>query len=235
MFKDLPLDSKPREKLLKKGVFSLTDAELLAILLRTGTEGKDVLQMAHELLQPPPIGFGGMAGLLHASADDLGKIKGLGPAKRAEIMAVVELAKRALAQTLGERDVMSSIDSVKHYLQLHLSHKKHEVFAVLFLDSKHHLLGLEELFQGSVNEANVYPREILVRALHHNATALVLCHNHPSGHLQPSMTDIELTHTLQNGLDWVDIQVLDHIIVGQGGAVSMAELALLLPYPLKKM
>jgi len=149
--KDLPPDARPREKLLARGPGALSDAELLALLLRTGLAGKGVLQLAQELLD----GFGGMAGLLHASADDLKRIKGLGPAKRAELVAVLELARRALAEQLRERAALDTPQAVKDYLQLHLAHKKHESFAVLFLDNQHKLLALEELFRGTLAQLSV--------------------------------------------------------------------------------
>ncbi len=230
--KDLPADAQPREKLLARGPAALADAELLAILLRTGIVGKGVLQLAQELLEPPAQdpttgqptgGFGGIAGLLHTSAADLERIKGLGPAKRAELVAVLELARRALAQQLREREVFDSPQAVKHYLQLHLAAKAHEVFAVLFLDSQHRLLAMEELFRGTLTQTSVYPREVVLRALHHQAAAVVLAHNHPSGSVQPSRADEALTQTLKAALALVDVRVLDHVIVAPGQALSMAE------------
>ena len=220
--KDLPPDARPREKLIARGPGALSDVELLALLLRTGMAGKGVLQMAQELLDEST-GFGGIAGLLHATADDLKRIKGLGPAKRAELVAVLELARRALAEQLKERAALSSPEAVKHYLQLHLGAKKHEVFAVLFLDSQHRLLALEELFRGTLTQTSVYPREVVLRALHHHAAAVVLAHNHPSGEVQPSRADEALTHTLKAALALIDVRVLDHVIVGMGQALSMAE------------
>ena len=234
--KDLPPDAQPREKLLARGPAALADAELLAILLRTGIVGKGVLQMAQELLDPPVHdaatgkltgGFGGIAGLLHTSAEDLARIKGLGPAKRAELVAVLELARRALAQQLREREVFDSPDTVKHYVQLHLAAKGHEVFAVLFLDSQNRLLALEELFRGTLTQASVYPREVVLRALHHQAAAVVLAHNHPSGSVQPSRADEALTQTLKTTLALIDVRVLDHVIVAPGQALSMAEKGLM--------
>ena len=234
--KDLPPDAQPREKLLARGPGALADAELLAILLRTGMVGKGVLQLAQELLDPPTLdattrkvtgGFGGIAGLLHTSSDDLARIKGLGPAKRAELVAVMELARRALAQQLREREAFDSPDAVKQYLQMHLAHKGHEVFAVLFLDSQNRLLALEEMFRGTLTQTSVYPREVVLRALHHHAAAVVLAHNHPSGSVQPSRADEALTQTLKTTLALVDVRVLDHIIVAPGQALSMAEKGLL--------
>jgi DNA repair protein RadC len=224
--KDLPPDARPREKLLARGPGALSDAELLALLLRTGIRGKGVLQLAQELLEVKT-GFDGMAGLLHASADDLKRIKGLGPAKRAELVAVLELARRALAQQLREREGFDSPGAVKHYLQLQLAARPHEVFAVLFLDAQNRLLALEELFRGTLTQTSVYPREVVLRALHHRAGAVVLAHNHPSGSVEPSRADEALTHTLKAALALVDVRVLDHVIVGTGQALSMAERGLL--------
>ncbi len=222
--KDLPPDARPREKLLARGPGALSDAELLALLLRTGTVGRGVLMMAQELLDQ----FHGISGLLHAGLDDLKKFKGLGgPAKRAELVAVLELARRALAEQLREREVFSTPDAVKHYLQLHLAQRGHEVFAVLFLDSQNRLLALEELFRGTLTQTSVYPREVVLHALQHKAAAVVLAHNHPSGTVQPSRADEALTQTLKAALALVDVRVLDHVIVGQGQALSMAEKGLL--------
>lgn len=226
--KDLPPDARPREKLLARGAAALSDVELLAILLRTGMAGKGVLQMAQELLQLPSNGgFDGIAGLLHATADDLKRIKGLGPAKRAEIVAVLELARRAMAQKLQERTVFNDPQALKHYLQLHLAGKAHEVFAVLFLDASFRLLAMEELFRGTLTQTSVYPREVVLRALHHQAASVVLAHNHPSGSVQPSPADEALTHNLRAALALIDVRVLDHIVVATGEAFSMAEKGML--------
>lgn len=218
--KDLPPDARPREKLLARGPGALSDAELLALLLRTGTAGRGVLQMAQEVLDA----FGGIAGLLHAGADDLRRVKGLGgPAKRAELLAVLELARRALAQQLKQRAVFDSPAAVKDYLQLHLAQRTHEVFAVLFLDSQHRLIALEELFRGTLTQTSVYPREVVLRALHHHAAAVVLAHNHPSGSVQPSRADEAITQALKAALALIDVRVIDHVIVAPGEALSMAE------------
>lgn len=228
---DLPPDARPREKLLARGPGALSDVELLALLLRTGIKGKGVLQMAHELLQiksaDNPNGFDGFAGLLHASANDLKGVKGLGPAKRAELLGVLELARRATAQQLRERTVFATPEAVKHYLQLHLAAKAHEVFAVMFLDVQNRLLAMEELFSGTLTQTSVYPREVVLRALHHQASAVVLAHNHPSGTVQPSRADEHLTQTLKSTLALIDVRVLDHVIVAPGQALSMAERGLL--------
>ena len=218
--KGLPADARPREKLLQRGPTALSDAELLALLLRTGVQGKNVIQLAQELVDK----FGGIAGLLHSGAKALEDVKGLGPAKRAELMAVVELARRALAQELKERPLFDSPTAVAQYLQLHLGHKPHEVFAVLFLDSQHRLLALEELFRGTLSKTSVYPREVVLRALHHHAAAVVLAHNHPSGEATPSQADQTLTQTLKAALGLVDVRVLDHFIVTAHACRSMAEI-----------
>ena len=222
--KDLPADARPREKLLARGPGALSDAELLALLLRTGTAGRGVLQMAQEVLQT----FGGIAGLLHAGADDLKRVKGLGgSAKRAELMAVLELARRALAEQLKERAAFDSAAAVKDYLQLHLAARPHEVFAVLFLDAQHKLIALEELFRGTLTQTSVYPREVVLRALHHHAAAVILAHNHPSGGVQPSRADEAITQQLKSALALIDVRVLDHVIVAPGQALSMAEKGLI--------
>ena len=220
--KDLPAEARPREKLLARGPQALSDVELLAILLRTGMAGKNVFQLSEELLGPD-----GIAGLLQATVQSLQLVKGLGPAKQAELLAVFELARRALSQRLKEREAFHTPGAVKQYLQLQLAHKNHEVFAVLFLDSQNRLLALEELFRGTLSQTSVYPREVVLRALHHQAAAVVLSHNHPSGSVQPSRADEHLTQTLKAALALVDVRVLDHIIVGQGQALSMAEQSLL--------
>jgi len=219
-FKDLPAASRPREKLHARGAAALSDAELLALLLRTGVAGKNVLQLAHELLER----FGGVAGLLHTGLDDLKTVKGLGgTAKRAELSAVLELARRALAQQLRERTVLESPDAVKRYVQLHLAAQTHEVFAVLFLDAQHRLVAMEEMFRGTLTQASVYPREVVTRALQLHAAAVVLAHNHPSGCTEASRADELLTQSLKAALALVDVRVLDHVIVSQGQALSMAE------------
>lgn len=220
--KDLPLDARPREKLLARGPQALSDVELLAILLRTGMAGKNVFQLSEELLGPD-----GIAGLLNATVPSLQGVKGLGPAKQAELLAVFEMARRALSQRLKERQAFHTPGAVKQYLQLQLAHKNHEVFAVLFLDNQNRMLAMEELFRGTLSQTSVYPREVVMRALHHQAAAVVLSHNHPSGSVQPSRADEHLTQTLKASLALVDVRVLDHIIVGQGQALSMAEQGLM--------
>jgi DNA repair protein RadC len=223
LLKDIPEDARPREKLLARGPGALSDAELLALLLRTGLPGKNALQMGEELLKK----FGGVAGLLHTGADALQSIKGLGPAKRSEIMAVLELARRALTAQLKQQTLFDSPEAVRDYLQLQLGSRPHEIFAVMFLDSQHRLIVLEELFRGTLTQTSVYPREVVVRALALNAASVVLAHNHPSGTAQPSRADEALTQTLKAALALVDVRVLDHFVVTSTEAVSMAERGLL--------
>ncbi|MEJ6024221.1 RadC family protein [Ramlibacter sp. PS4R-6] len=224
MLKTLPADSRPREKLLARGAAALSDTELLALLLRTGTRERGVLQMADEVLQR----FGGIAGLLHTEPTALKAVSGLGgTAKRAELLAVMELARRAAAQQLKEREVFSSPDAVKRFLQLHLAHKAHEVFCVLFLDAQNRLVEMRELFHGTLTQTSVYPREVVKQALALHAASVVLAHNHPSGTVQPSRADEALTQTLKSALALIDVRVLDHVIVAPGDALSMAEKGLL--------
>ena len=223
LLKDIPQDARPREKLLARGPGALSDAELLALLLRTGLPGKNALQMGQELLNT----FGGVAGLLHTGPQALKSIKGLGPAKRAEIVAVLELARRALAEELKEKTVFSTPQAIRDYLQLQLGSRPYEVFAVLFLDAQHRLIALEELFRGTLAQTSVYPREVVVRALALNAASVVLAHNHPSGSAQPSRADEAITKTLKAALGLIDVQVLDHFVVTTSQATSMAEMGLL--------
>ena len=221
--KDLPASLRPREKLLERGPGALADAELLALLLRTGLKGTGVLQLAQQMLDE----FGGVAGLLHATPDDLRRVKGLGPAKRAELAAVIELSRRALAAQLAERPVFETPQMVKDYLRLHLADRPHEVFAVMLLDARHRLLAFEELFRGTLTQTSVYPREVVKRALALNASAVVLAHNHPSGVAEPSKADEYLTVTLKSALALVDVRVLDHLVVGRSDCVSFAERGLI--------
>ena len=224
MLKTLPADTRPREKLLARGACSLSDTELLALVLRTGTKQRGVLQMAGDVLQQ----FGGIAGLLHTAPAELKLVNGLGGnAKRAGLLAVMELARRAAGQQLKEREVFTSPDGVKRYLQLHLSALTHEVFAVLFLDSQNRLIEMRELFRGTLTQTSVYPREIVKQALALHAASVVLAHNHPSGTVQPSRADEALTQTLKSALALVDVRVLDHVIVAPGDALSMADKGLL--------
>jgi DNA repair protein RadC len=221
--KDLPTEMRPREKLLARGSAALSDVELLALLLRTGLPGHGVFELATQVLRD----FDGFAGLLQAEAADLKRIKGLGPAKRAEIAAVVEMARRALAEPLRAAPVFDAPNKVKDYVALHLGTRAQELFAVLFLDGQHRLLKLEPMFHGTLTQTSVYPREVARRALELNAGAVILAHNHPSGVAEPSRADEHLTQTLKSALQLVDVRVLDHLVVGQGTVLSFAERGLL--------
>ena len=223
MLKDLPPDARPREKMLARGPAALADTELLALLLRTGVRGTPVMQLASNLLDH----FSGLPGLLQASPDELRQVRGLGPAKRAEVCAVLELARRSLSQELAERPVFDSPDRVKQHLRLTIGHLPHEVFAVLFLDAQNRLMRLEEMFRGTLTQTSVYPREVVRRALELHAAAVVLAHNHPSGLAEPSRADEFLTTALKNALNLVDVRVLDHLVVGRTEVVSFAERGLL--------
>ena len=223
--KDLPAEQRPREKLLARGAGALADSELLALLLRTGYRGHGVFALAAQVLQT----CGGFAGLLAATPDTLRCIKGLGPAKRAELLAVTEMARRALAEGLRAAPVFDAPGKARDFLALQLGEGAQEVFAVLFLDGQHRLLQFEELFTGTLAQTSVYPREVVkrARALALNAGAVILRHNHPSGVAEPSRADEYLTQTLKSALQLVDVRVLDHLVVGRGQVVSFAERGLL--------
>jgi DNA repair protein RadC len=224
MLKDIPAQARPREKLLALGPGALADAELIALLLRTGFAGTSVLQLAQNLLDA----FGGLAGLLRAGPDELKRVKGLGgPAKRAEVAAVLELARRSVAGELAAKPVFDSPGKVKEFVALQLGARAHEVFAVLFLDAQSRLLTLEEMFRGTLTQTSVYPREVVKRALDLHAAAVILAHNHPSGAAEPSRADEYLTQTLKSALALVDVRVLDHLVVGSGSVVSFAERGLM--------
>ncbi|KXU34470.1 hypothetical protein AXE65_07315 [Ventosimonas gracilis] len=217
--KDWAEGERPREKLLEKGASSLSDAELLAIFLRTGVSGKTAVDLARHLLAE----FGSLRALLEADQAAFSAHLGLGPAKFAQLQAVLEMAKRYLAQQLARDDVLANPKCVRDYLTARLRHEPNEVFACLFLDSKHRVLAFERLFVGTVNAASVHPRQVIRRALAHNAAALILAHNHPSGSTEPSEADRSLTRRLKELLGWLDIRLLDHFIVGEGEPLSMAE------------
>jgi DNA repair protein RadC len=221
--KELPLATRPREKLLAHGPAALADAELLALMLRTGLPGEGVLQVAQRLLWE----FDGLAGLVFAGAPGLGRVRGLGPAKRAELAAVLEIARRALLQQLRQAPVFDAPQKVKDFVALRLGGLPHEVFAVLWLDAQHRLIDMQELFRGSLAQTSVYPREVLRQALGLNAGAAILAHNHPSGVAEPSRADEALTQSLVNALRLIEVRVLDHLVVGTGSVVSFAERGLM--------
>ena len=209
--------------MLARGPAALADAELLALLLRTGLPGQGVLQLAQSLLDR----FGGLAGLMHADVRGLDGVKGLGPAKRAEVAAVLEIARRVLAQQLAERPLFDSPQRVKDYLALNLRPLGHEAFALLFLDSQHRSIAFEVMFRGTLAHTSVHPREIVKRALALNAAAVVLAHNHPSGVAEPSRADEMVTQAVRAALQLVDVRVLDHLVVGADSVLSFAERGLM--------
>jgi len=220
---DWPVGERPREKLLTFGPSVLSDAELLAIFLRTGCAGKSAVDIARDLL----IKFGGLRPLLDAGKNEFCEARGMGPAKYAQLQAVMEMARRHLSEALQLGDAMSSAESAKQYVSAHLRHRKQEVFAVMFLDSQHRLLAFEEMFFGTIDGASVYPREIVKKALSHNAAAVILAHNHPSGVAEPSQADMRITERLQAALELVDVRVLDHFVVGNAEVLSFAQHGLL--------
>lgn len=221
--KDWPEGERPRERLLEQGPASLTDAELLAVILRTGTAGRTALDLGREALAR----FGGLSGLLAAPADRLIALDGLGPAKSAQLQAVLELARRSLREEVQHATALSSPDKVRAYLRITLSSRPHEVFMALFLDAQNRLIVADELFRGTLSQTSVYPREVVKRALAVNAGAVIFAHNHPSGVAEPSRSDELLTTSLRQALALVDVRVLDHLIVAGGDVLSFAERGLL--------
>ncbi|WP_404272641.1 DNA repair protein RadC [Vibrio cholerae] len=217
--KELPTESMPREKLLQRGPQSLSDAELLAIFLRTGTHGMNVLALADLLLRD----FGSLRALFCASKEQFCRHKGLGEAKFVQLQAVLEMTQRYLAETLKRGDALTSPQQTKLYLSSVLRDRQREAFYILFLDNQHRVIRDEILFEGTIDAASVYPREVVKRALHHNAAAVILAHNHPSGVAEPSKADRRITDRLRDALGLVEIRVLDHFVVGDGEVVSFAE------------
>ena len=220
---DWPADERPREKLLAKGTGALSDAELLAIFLRIGVKGKSAVDLARDLL----IRFGNLSSIFAASQTDISEVHGMGMSKYVQLQAIFEMVRRALGEDLRERDALSSPEQVRNYLRLQLGNLPHEIFVVLFLDAQNRLIGMEKLFAGTLTQTSVYPREVVKRALHHNAAAVVFAHNHPSGVAEPSRADEVLTRTLKESLALVDVKVLDHFVVAGNAALSFAERGLL--------
>jgi len=217
---DWPAGERPRERLLAHGAGALSDAELLAVLLRTGLPGKSAVELGRELLAR----FKGLSGLFAA---DLADVKGLGPAKRAQFEAAIELARRSLKDDLRSADALTSPGAVRDYLRLAIAEREHEVFVCLWLDAQHRVTACEELFRGTLTQTSVYPREIVKAALKANAAAVIFAHNHPSGAAQPSQADELLTRNLKEALALVDVKVLDHFVVAGHQALSFAERGLL--------
>lgn len=216
--RDWPEAERPREKLLARGAEALSDAELLAIFLRTGVAGKTAVDLARELIAE----FGGLRSLLQAERKAFCRAAGLGDAKFTQLQAVLEMGRRHLAESLARGEAFTSVEITQRFLAAHLRDYPHEVFAVLFLDTRHRMLAFEKLFHGTIDGASVHPREVVRRALHHNAAALILAHNHPSGVAEPSPADIAITRRLKTALELVDVRLLDHVIVGDGEQHSLA-------------
>ncbi len=223
--RDWPAAERPRERLAQKGAAALSDAELLAIFLRVGMRGKSAVDLARELLASFD---GSLSRLAAASTQDLACLPGIGPAKAAQLAAALELARRALVDPLKARDALASPQAVRDWLRLSLGSLQHEVFIALWLDSQNRLIASEELFNGTLTQTSVYPREVVKRALAHNAGAVILAHNHPSGLAEPSRADEVLTSSLKQALALVDVRLLDHFIVtGSANPLSFAERGLI--------
>lgn len=216
---DWPEDQRPRERLVRHGAQSLSDAELLAVFLRVGVSGKSAVDLGRDMISH----FGSLNGLFSASLAEFSKLNGLGPAKYAQLQAVMELARRSITEELRAGETLSSPHAVRQYLQLLLARRPYESFAVLFLDVKNRLIAAEELFRGTLTHTSVYPREVLKTALSHNAAAVILAHNHPSGTPEPSAADRALTQALKQTLALVDIRLLDHFVVAGRQVYSFAE------------
>ncbi|MEZ5541498.1 MAG: DNA repair protein RadC [Pseudomonadota bacterium] len=221
--RDWPARERPRERLLLHGPGNLSDAELLAILLQTGLRGKTAVDLARELLTA----FGGLRALLDADRTAFCAHAGLGPARFALLQAVLEMARRHLQEALQRSDTLENPEATRRYLTSRLRHLPYEVFACLFLDNRHRVITYEELFRGTIDGASVHPREVVRRVLEINAAAVILAHNHPSGVAEPSRADIALTRRLVDALALIDVRVLDHVVVGEGGGSSFAERGLI--------
>jgi DNA repair protein RadC len=220
---DWPEGERPREKLLTQGPQALSDAELLAIFLRVGVVGKSAVDLARDLLTE----FGSLNGIFNASRAALTAVNGMGDSKYVQVQAIFEMARRALTEQMRQRDALTSPQQVRDYLCLKLGGMTREVFMVLFLDAQNRVMAQEELFAGTLAQTSVYPREVVKRALHHNAAAVIFAHNHPSGVAEPSRADELLTKALKDALGLVDVRVLDHFVVAGNVALSFAERGML--------
>ena len=220
---DWPAAERPREKLIELGAEALSDAELLAIFLRVGVTGKSAVDLARDLLTQ----FGSLNGIFATTEHELIQVHGIGTSKYVQLQAIFEMSRRALNEQLQQRDVFKSPQQVRDYLVLKLGSLNREIFLVLFLDTQNHLVATEEMFAGTLTQTSVYPREVLKRALHHNAASVIFAHNHPSGIAQQSQADELLTKQLKQALALVDVQVLDHFIVAGNNTLSFLERGLL--------
>jgi DNA repair protein RadC len=218
---DWPVSDRPRERLLEKGADTLSDAELVAVLLRSGVRGKSAVELALEMLAR----YEGITGMLEAV--DLETIKGLGPAKRAQFAAAIELVRRSLREKMKKTAALTSPQAVRDYLRLKLAARKEEAFLCIWLDAQHHTIDIQEAFSGTLTQTSVYPREIVKAALRYNAAAVIFAHNHPSGVAQPSRSDELLTRNLKDALELIEVKVLDHFIVAGHQTISFAERGLL--------
>ncbi|MEE4378570.1 MAG: DNA repair protein RadC [Candidatus Competibacteraceae bacterium] len=221
--RDWPDSERPREKLLKRGAGALSDAELLAIFLRIGVPGRSAVDLARDLLNQ----YGSLRRLMEADQAGFCQTPGLGMAKYVQLQAVLELGRRFLESTLQRGDALQSVDDTRRYLSAKLRHQAQEVFACLFLDNRHRVIAFEELFYGTIDGASVHPRQVVKRALYHNAAALIIAHNHPSGIAEPSRADEQITLRLKEAVALIDVRLLDHFVVGDGETVSFAERGLL--------
>ena len=221
--KDWPAAERPREKLLELGAGALSDAELLAIFLRVGVVGKSAVDLARDLLSQ----FGSLNAIFSASESELSHVHGMGASKYVQLQAIFEMSRRALVEQLQEKNVFESPQQVHDFLVLKLGNLNKEVFLVLFLDAQHRLQATEEMFSGSLMKTSVYPREVVKRAMHHNAAAVIFAHNHPSGVAKPSQADELITKQLKQALALVDVKVLDHFIVAGNQTMSFVERGLL--------
>jgi DNA repair protein RadC len=220
---DWPAAERPREKLIELGAQALSDAELLAIFLRVGVVGKSAVDLARDLLTQ----FGSLNGIFAATEHELSQVHGIGTSKYVQLQAIFEMSRRALNEQLQSRDVLNSPQAVRDYLVLKLGSLTKEVFLVLFLDTQNRLVATEEMFSGSLKSTSVYPREVVKRALHHNAAAVIFAHNHPSGIAQQSQADELITKQLKQALDLVDVRVLDHFIVAGNQTLSFSQKGLI--------
>ena len=220
---DWPAAERPREKLLNKGAIALSDAELLAVFLRTGIRGKTAVDLGRELIEQ----FAGIKGLLNASRREFTATLGMGDAKYASLQAVFELSRRAMMESLQRDSALTSPKDTQNYLLHLLGNEQREVFWCLFLDNQHRVIASEALFHGTIDQASVYPREVIKACIRHNAAAVIFAHNHPSGSTEPSQADKKMTHRLHQALALIDIRMLDHIIVAGSSTVSMAEMGMI--------
>ncbi|GIU03596.1 RadC family protein [Shewanella morhuae] len=217
--KDWPEGEGPRDKLLQKGAAQLSDAELLAVLLRNGLAGLNAVDLARSLIRE----FGGLRNLLCASRNQVCRLPGVGPVKYAQLQAAAELARRVAQENLQRGQILTNPDLTRDYLMRQLADRPYEVFAVLLLDSQHRVIQFVELFRGTIDSASVYPREVVSLVLEKKAAAVIVCHNHPSGIAEPSQADRRITERLKNALATIDVSLLDHMVVGDQEIVSFAE------------